>query len=1225
MIKKAGFLLLGLVLLTAGLVLENRKTAPELTQQQIADRFLHYIAKYDLNQRLLVSATFSRQRAETTLSLPTSTAPFSYFVFKDSSAVLWNTDKIAFTPFKTGKFVEMRFMDLPDGFYRVSSRMDSLGYSHYALLKLLHRYPSNLRSMDRNRVVRELKITDELELGVAPAEGFFDVVDSAKNIALYVKVIKSHASGGMASKFYLLGLLCLVLATFQILYLRGKQYYAARRFLIFSLLGVLIALRILYEKEYFLQFLSEHKLFSPELYAPSIWANSYAEQWMNLLLFAFFLGCLHTLNIPKKRSYPWVNLLVFVLLVAVFLYGLLGELRNLIMDSNIHFDPMVVGELDAYTLLGCLLLVVYVALFLLYVRLLVKILFPLSLSLPKIVGVSLVLFSLLAVVWVPIANEQLVSFQLLIAWVLLGLSTVLFAQEQKHKHADWLRVMLLVFVATFFAVQLNALLEFKEKEFRRLYAHKMLYERDLELERKLLDAEEKLAYNRVFESCIYEDSAFNKTEFEEILKYDYLLDFLSEFEMSIEVFAGETSTWSELQKQNYAKYYQLFLESGTDNLSNRFQKIEETTGFSGYLSTHITGTYRSADYRAVFILLRQKVKSSRKVISEFTGQQGRLAQNPYGYYFALYLNNELKRVSPDFPFERFNQQYRPGQSEKFESKDGISYFLYNPEKGKLLVLAKAERTLGQRFTVAAALLLLFFFAWFGYLTTRFVVRIIKLNIARNKIRAKGFTPFLPSLRHVLLQNKIRAALFFELVISFFVGTFLVANFISSNYNESQQLQILERVRGISAELEKSGMIDFGTVNGPKKEFLIRLSESYNIDINLFKLDGNLWLSSNTELFANAMLSPFMHPEAFSKLNAQALFSFNQNEKLYEYTYRSYYQSLFDENQALIGYIQLPFFARQKEANKELTSLVLNLLNVFVLFIFVTGFVSVLLSKLITRPLAIVDTSLKKLKIDGKNEPINWQSRDEIGQLVSTYNKVLEELTVSINRLAAGERESAWREMAKQVAHEIKNPLTPMRLSVQHLQRTSIGLENESKEKIDRVCKLLVEQIDMMSKMAEEFSNFAKMPVAKPENVNIKQLLKDTLLLFEKESDLTLRFQEQAPDTFVFADADQLKRVFVNLIKNAHQAKKENEAVLVTITLSLDANTVTLAFKDNGCGISDAIKPKVFSPNFSTKNSGMGLGLAISKKIIEFADGSISFESEINKGTTFVIKLPLVKL
>lgn len=1226
MLKRFGILLLSLLLFAVGLYWENKQDSPELSQSQLHAKVLDYIAKQDLNQRLLVSHTYPTKESswDAPNTYPKSQV-FAYFVYKDNHAVYWNTDKISFTPFTTGKFVEMRFLDLPDGLYRVCSRLDSLGYAHYALLKLMHRYPYNLRSIARNKAVKELGVSDEIELRASPTEGFFEIKSPDNEWVLYAKIIKTHAKGSVSSRFYLLGLLGLFLVALQLLYYRGRAVLSLRTGLMFCLLVSVVVLRILYEKGFFLGFLADHLLFSPELYASSIWADSFAEQGMNLLLFALLLGFLHTLPLSKWNRFASLRLVLFVVLSGCFNYWLLVELRNLIMDSNIHFDPMVVGELDFYTLMGCLLLVFYVALFLIYIRLFAKYFFPLAIPLNRLLALSAVLFFVLGVLFIPLANEQSASFSMLLAWTLLGTSTVYYIQQLDKKHSDWSRILLLLFIAGFFATQLNELLEKKEQEFRRLFAHKMLYERDLELERKLLEAEEKLTNNRVFESCIYEDSAFNKTEFEEILKYDYLLDFLSEFEISIEVISGESAFWTPITKYNYDRFYQLFLESGTDNISTRFQKLDESSGVSGYLSAHITGTYRSPDFRAVFILLRQKVKSSRKVISEFTGQQGRLAQNPYGYYFALYLNNELRRVSPDFSFERFNQQYRPGQSEKFEEKEGISYFIYNPEKGKLLVLAKKKRSLSQSFTVAAALLMLFFFAWFGYLILRFLVRIFKLNLKRKRHQGVAFVPYLPSLRHVLLQNKIRAALFFELVISFFVGTFLVANYVSANYNEAQQVQILEKMRGISAELEKSSLVDLGTINGPKKEFLIRLSESYAIDINLFDLNGNLWMSSNSELFASSMLSPFMHPEAYSKLNNGALFSFNQNEKLFRYTYHSYYQSLFDQDQTLVGYIHLPFFARQKEAKRELTSLILNLLNVFVLFLFVTGLVSVVLTKFITRPLAIVDTSLRKLRIDGKNEPIQWHSRDEIGQLVSTYNKVLDELTESINRLAAGERESAWREMAKQVAHEIKNPLTPMRLSVQHLQRTTMGLEHDTKERIDKVCKLLIEQMDMMSKMAEEFSNFAKMPVASPEKVSVNQLLKDTLLLFDKEQNLQLILKEESPELLVYVDADQLKRVFVNLIKNAHQAQKEGEPVRVEIKVYQIGKEVVLSFADNGVGIADDIKPKLFRPNFSTKNSGMGLGLAISKKIIELAEGSIFFESEINKGTVFVIKLPLVNM
>ncbi len=233
-----------------------------------------------------------------------------------------------------------------------------------------------------------------------------------------------------------------------------------------------------------------------------------------------------------------------------------------------------------------------------------------------------------------------------------------------------------------------------------------------------------------------------------------------------------------------------------------------------------------------------------------------------------------------------------------------------------------------------------------------------------------------------------------------------------------------------------------------------------------------------------------------------------------------------------------------------------------------------------------------------------------------------ELENSLILLAESERQGAWREMAKQVAHEIKNPLTPMRLSLQHLQFSLERNDDNLKEKIQKTSELLIRQIDSLSQMAEEFSSFAKMPEPKLERVNLVQVVSDAVLLLGKESDMPIAWKYARETVFVQADPLQLGRVFTNILKNAIQSIPEGSTGEIAANLKLAGNFVVVEFKDNGKGIPETLREKIFSPNFSTKNSGMGLGLAISKKIVEQLGGRISYQTKVGEGTTFTIELPV---
>ena len=251
--------------------------------------------------------------------------------------------------------------------------------------------------------------------------------------------------------------------------------------------------------------------------------------------------------------------------------------------------------------------------------------------------------------------------------------------------------------------------------------------------------------------------------------------------------------------------------------------------------------------------------------------------------------------------------------------------------------------------------------------------------------------------------------------------------------------------------------------------------------------------------------------------------------------------------------------------------------------------------------------------------LKWEVNDEIGDLIKAYNNSVQKLKVSADLLAQKEREGAWREMAKQVAHEIKNPLTPMRLTVQNFQRKFNPEDESIHKKVDEYSKTLIQQIDTMSSIASAFSNFAKMPAQQNETLNVVKIVKLALDIFNESY---IHFETEEKEIIAKLDRTQLIRIVTNLVKNGIQAIPENmEAPNITIRVTSENNYVNVIVSDNGKGITEENKPKVFEPKFTTKTSGMGLGLAMVKNIVETYKGSITFVSEKDKGTTFTVSLP----
>jgi len=240
--------------------------------------------------------------------------------------------------------------------------------------------------------------------------------------------------------------------------------------------------------------------------------------------------------------------------------------------------------------------------------------------------------------------------------------------------------------------------------------------------------------------------------------------------------------------------------------------------------------------------------------------------------------------------------------------------------------------------------------------------------------------------------------------------------------------------------------------------------------------------------------------------------------------------------------------------------------------------------------------------------------------------MIQKLEDSAEQLSQSAQEGAWREMAKQVAHEIKNPLTPMKLSIQYLQHAFKSNPDDIEPLLKRVSKTMIEQIDNLASIATEFSNFAKMPRAENQQTILNDLVGSVFDLFSKEGiDMDLKLDLPKEQFFVFADKNHLMRVLNNLIKNAIQAIPDNRRGNVNVQLYKKEDMAVIKVTDNGTGISNDKRGKVFVPNFTTKSSGTGLGLAISKNIIESVNGKIWFDTEENVGTDFYVELPLVEV
>ncbi len=403
-----------------------------------------------------------------------------------------------------------------------------------------------------------------------------------------------------------------------------------------------------------------------------------------------------------------------------------------------------------------------------------------------------------------------------------------------------------------------------------------------------------------------------------------------------------------------------------------------------------------------------------------------------------------------------------------------------------------------------------------------------------------------------------------------------------------------------------------------KEEIYNIADIHKLQINLYDLEGNLLITSKAG-FQNNYADKCLNAEVLNAISNTAIHRYVDKHKENGETFQSSYTFITDQKSKTLAILNIPYLEKDDFLSKELQEFLTRISYAFMLVLLMAIAIAFLLSKYITKSLKTISDKINATRLERLNEKIEVNDNsEEISTLVNSYNSMIDELEESAVQLAKSEREQAWREMAKQVAHEIKNPLTPMRLTVQNFQRKFNPEDENIHVKVDEYSKTLIQQIDTMSSIASAFSNFAKMPAQQNETLNVVKIIKLALDIFNEDY---IVFTADAEEIIAKFDRTQLIRVVTNLVKNGIQSIPDNQTPKMEIHVGENGGDVVITVSDNGSGVAEENKDKVFEPKFTTKSSGMGLGLAMVKNILETYKGSISFVSLKNKGTTFKVTFP----
>lgn len=408
-----------------------------------------------------------------------------------------------------------------------------------------------------------------------------------------------------------------------------------------------------------------------------------------------------------------------------------------------------------------------------------------------------------------------------------------------------------------------------------------------------------------------------------------------------------------------------------------------------------------------------------------------------------------------------------------------------------------------------------------------------------------------------------------------------------------------------------------------KDKIHELSNIHALQINIYSLDGKL-LKSSKGAFSIDQASPPIPDYILRIMRASLEKRYVDVRTIEGKKYRSSYSQIKDLKFKPLGILNLPYIEDDGFYDRELKNFLIRLSQVYSFMLLIAFALAYFLSSFITKSLKRISDKITETNLNQKNEKIDLDdSSREISLLINAYNTLVDKLEDSAAKLAQSEREQAWREMAKQVAHEIKNPLTPMRLTVQSFQRRFDPNDPDIRQKMDDYSKTLIQQIDIMSSVASAFSNFASMPAQQNETLNVGKVVELALDIFNEDY-----IELQLPDEKIITrmDRTQLIRIITNLVKNGIQAIPEEQLdKKIVVRIKRVANEVEIAVSDNGSGIPPENSDRIFEPKFTTKTSGMGLGLGIIKNIIENYSGTITFETQLGHGSTFYVRLPITKL
>lgn len=744
------------------------------------------------------------------------------------------------------------------------------------------------------------------------------------------------------------------------------------------------------------------------------------------------------------------------------------------------------------------------------------------------------------------------------------------------------------------------------------FANQLLIDNDIRGEYLLADASNKIRQDLFIQNRLY-SPFYSKDIIEQKIRRVYLNNYLDRYDIQVYMFNAQGRPYQNYQIPGFSVFVDAFVHEQFETDYNGIYFINEAnlSALKRYLVFIDVKRYGSVVGYIILDLRLKRIIPNTVYPELIVDKRFMYPNTEESYSYGIYQDGEIINNAGVFNYQKeLSESFRNDEKlfEKGIILNGYHHLGVKGAEGKVIIISSelySFRNILANFSFLF-LVLVFFMS--------FLILFITFYKGQGRL-------------HLSFASKIQLYLNLAFFLPLVIVSVSTLSLISSSYRKDIIESYNQKAESISTNIGNS--LDSYSLNQLGREKLsnemsqiARYSES---DINLFSVTGRLISTSQPTIYENDLLSEYINPEALAIIKEQNNSKVILDEEVGSLFYKSAYIGVKSfETGELMGILSIPFFESQYELEEEIIDILTNIMNVFTFIFIIILIVSYFASKALTYPLKFITQKIKKTSLAAYNEPLVWKSNDEIGLLVGEYNRMLENLEQSKRALSQNEKESAWREMAKQVAHEIKNPLTPMKLTLQHLQRLLSDNVESHKGTLDRSIKTLLQQIETLSDIATSFSSFAKMPVPKQEPFELIAVLKRTVNLFQNEEKALVHFHYPQVVVNVEGDPQLMGRIFSNLIINGIQSVPSKRTAEITISVEFpDSGIVRILIVDNGEGIDPSIQDKIFVPNFSTKYAGSGIGLAIAKRGIEHAGGSIKFETFTGKGTAFIIDLPIM--